>query len=94
LPGSWQEELGTLGIRCLPAIHRFVADRTTGTVEVTIGGHKKSIPVKYGLMEGRVYTAKPEFDAANAWAKELGLPVREVLRAIHEAIGKTGTEQP
>ena len=61
---------------------------------VTIGGHKKSIPVKYGLMEGRVYTAKPEFDAANAWAKELGLPVREVLRAIHEAIGKTGTEQP
>ncbi len=88
------EELGTLGIRCLPAIHRFVADRTTGTVEVTIGGHKKSITVKYGLMEGRVYTAKPEFDAANAWAKELGLPVREVLRAIHEAIGKTGTEQP
>jgi len=88
------EELGTLGIRCLPAIHRFVADRTTGTVEVTIGGHKKSIPVKYGFMDGRRYTAKPEFDAANAWAKELGLPVREVLRAIHEAIGKTGTERP
>jgi len=46
------EELGTLGIRCLPAVHRFVADRTTGTVEVTIDGHKKSIPVKYGLWMG------------------------------------------
>jgi len=88
------EELGTLGVRCLPAVHRFVADRTTGTVEVTIGGHTKAIPVKYGLICGKVYTAKPEFDAANAWAKELGLPVREVLRAIHEAIGKTGTGQP
>ena len=88
------EELGTLGIRCIPAVHRFVADRTTGTVEVTIGGHTKAIPVKYGLIGGKVYTAKPEFDAANAWAKELGLPIREVLRAIHEAIGKTGTGQP
>jgi len=89
------EELGTLGIRCLPAIHRFVADRTAGTMEVTIGGHTRSIPVKYGFMDGHCYTAKPEFDAANAWAKELDLPVREVLRAIHEAIGKnTGTERP
>jgi TIGR00299 family protein len=87
------EELGTLGVRCLPAVHRFVADRTTGTVEVTIAGHTKSIPVKYGLIRGTVYTAKPEFDAANAWAKELGLPVREVLRAISAAI-KPGTERP
>ena len=23
-------ELGTLGIRCIPAIHRFIAERTTG----------------------------------------------------------------
>jgi uncharacterized protein (TIGR00299 family) protein len=88
------EELGTLGVRCLPAVHRFVAGRTTGTVEVTIAGHTKHIPVKYGLIRGKVYTAKPEFDSANAWAKELGLPVREVLRAIATAIGKTGTGQP
>ena len=89
------EELGTLGIRCLPAIHRFVADRTAGTMEVTIGGHTRSIPVKYGFMDGHCYTAKPEFDAANAWAKELDLPVREVLRAITDALGKkTGTERP
>ena len=80
------EELGTLGIRCLPAVHRFVADRTTGTVEVTIAGHTKAIPVKYGLIRGKVYTAKPEFDAANTWAKELGLPVRDVLRAVQAAL--------
>jgi len=89
------EELGTLGVRCLPAVHRFVADRTTGTVEVTIGGHTKAIPVKYGLIGGKIYTAKPEFDAANTWAKELDLPVRDVLRTITAAIDKTsGTGRP
>ena len=83
-------ELGTLGVRCIPAVHRFIADRTTGTVEVTIAGHTKDIPVKYGWMDGQCYTAKPEFDAAKEWAAELGLPVREVLRAVQEAIGAGG----
>jgi len=85
-------ELGTLGVRCIPAVHRFIADRTTGTVEVAIAGHTKSIPVKYGWIDGRCYTAKPEFDAAKAWAAELGIPVREVLRAIHDAIGAGGQQ--
>ena len=80
------EELGTLGVRCIPAVHRFIADRTTGTVDVTIDGRTKSIPVKYGWTGGRCYTAKPEFDAAKEWAAELGLPVREVLRAIGNAL--------
>ncbi|HVP95658.1 nickel pincer cofactor biosynthesis protein LarC [Methanoregula sp.] len=83
-------ELGTLGVRCIPAVHRFVADRTTGTVEVTIAGHTKSIPVKYGWMDGRCYTAKPEFDAAKDWAAELGLPVREVLMAISDTLETRG----
>jgi len=86
------EELGTLGVRCIPAAHRFVADRTSATVEVTIAGHTKNIPVKYGLMEGRPYTAKPEFDAVKTWARELGIPIREVLMATSDAIGKK--EQP
>jgi len=80
------QELGTLGVRCIPAVHRFIADRTTGTVEVTFAGHTKDIPVKYGWIEGRCYTAKPEFDAAKEWAGELGLPVREVLRAISDTL--------
>ena len=89
------QELGTLGVRCIPAVHRFVADRTTGTVDVTFAGHTRSIPVKYGWRDGRCYTAKPEFDAAKEWAGELGLPVREVLRAISDTLemqGKTGRQ--
>jgi hypothetical protein len=81
-------ELGTLGVRCIPAVHRFVADRTTGTVDVTLSGHTRSIPVKYGWMNGGIYTCKAEFDAARDLAAELGLPVREVLRAARNAAEK------
>ncbi len=81
-------ELGTLGIRCIPAIHRFIADRTTGYVDVEFSGHKKSLPVKYGWIDGRIYTFKPEFDTAREWAAELDIPVRDVLRAAQKAAEK------
>ncbi|MFZ0006558.1 MAG: nickel pincer cofactor biosynthesis protein LarC [Methanoregula sp.] len=78
-------ELGTLGIRCIPAIHRFTADRTFTEVDVVISGHKKHLPVKCGWMDGIVYTCKPEFDAARSIAEELGVPVRDVLSAAQIA---------
>jgi uncharacterized protein (TIGR00299 family) protein len=78
-------ELGTLGIRCTPAVHRFVADRTTGEVAVTLNGTRRKMPVKCGWIRGRVYTLKPEFEPAREWAAELGVPVRDVLRVVTEA---------
>jgi uncharacterized protein (TIGR00299 family) protein len=85
-------ELGTLGIRCLPMIHRFIAERIIKNVEVEISGNRRSIPVKYGLMKGEVYTHKAEFDEAMNWATELGIPVHVVLRAIEQAGGKSERE--
>jgi hypothetical protein len=78
-------ELGTLGIRCLPAVHRFIADRAVRDIEVEIAGERRMMPVKYGMMNGKVYTVKAEFGPACNWAAELGLPVREVLRAVGDA---------
>ena len=78
-------ELGTLGVRRIPVVHRFVAERTITDVEVEIAGHKKHLPVKCGWMDGRIYTLKAEFDTARDWAAELDLPVRDVLRAIEVA---------
>jgi uncharacterized protein (TIGR00299 family) protein len=78
-------ELGTLGIRCMPAVHRFIADRAVRDVEVEIAGERRMMPVKYGMMNGKIYTLKAEFGPACSWAAELGLPVREVLRAAGEA---------
>jgi len=77
-------ELGTLGIRCTPAVHRFIAERTIEEIDVEIAQQKRKMPVKCGWMNNEIYTLKAEFDQARDWARELGLPVREVLRHIEE----------
>ena len=87
-------ELGTLGIRCTPAVHRFIAERTIGQVPVEIEGEERTMPVKYGFLDGEVYTVKAEFKPAQEWADELGMPVREVTRRIEDAGRRTIPEPP
>lgn len=77
-------ELGTLGIRCIPAVHRFIADRTIEEVDVEIAGKRRKLPVKCGWMHGSVYTLKAEFEPSRDFAIELGMPVRDVLRIVEE----------
>lgn len=81
-------ELGTLGIRCMPAVHRFIAERTIREVEIGIAGRSWKLPVKCGLMHGSVYTLKAEFGPARECAAELGIPVRDVLRIVEEEAWK------
>ncbi|MFA5347644.1 MAG: nickel pincer cofactor biosynthesis protein LarC [Methanoregula sp.] len=78
-------ELGTLGIRCIPAVHRFIAERTIKQVDVEIAGKRRAMPVKIGWMQGAIYSLKAEFDPARAWASETGIPLRDVLCAIEKA---------
>jgi len=82
-------ELGTLGIRCTSAVHRFVAERTIEEIEVEINGQRRKMPVKCGWMNNEIYTLKAEFGNARDWAAELGIPVRDVLHAIEDA-ARTG----
>lgn len=77
-------ELGTLGIRCHTSVHRFIADRTIFPVRVEIQGKTADIPVKCGIMDGKSFTLKVEFDSARTFAEELGIPVREVIRRTEE----------
>jgi uncharacterized protein (TIGR00299 family) protein len=86
-------ELGTLGIRCIPAIHRFIAGRTVEEVDVEIRGEMRKMPVKCGWMHGRIYLIKAEFGPAQKWARERGLPVRDVIRAV-EAAGRNLQHTP
>jgi len=81
-------ELGTLGVRCIPAVHRFIAERTTREVEVEIRGETRKMPLKCGWADGNIYVVKAEFGPAGDWARDLGIPVREVIRAI-EMKGRT-----
>ena len=78
-------ELGTLGVRCFPAVHRFIANRTVQYVDVEIAGDHRTMPVKVGWMNGGIYTLKAEFDPAQEWARELGIPLLEVQRTIENA---------
>jgi uncharacterized protein (TIGR00299 family) protein len=78
-------DLGTLGIRCIPAVHRFIADRTVVEVDVVIGNQSRKMPVKFGWMHGKMYLLKAEFGPAETWARELGLPVRDVIQAVEDA---------
>jgi len=77
-------ELGTLGIRCIPAVHRFIADRTIEEIEIEIAGKRRKIPVKCGWMHGSVYTLKAEFEPSRDLAVEIGVPVRDVVRIVEE----------
>jgi pyridinium-3,5-bisthiocarboxylic acid mononucleotide nickel chelatase len=77
-------ELGTLGIRCIPTVHRFIAERTSDDVEVEISGKRRKIPVKFGWMHGSVYTLKAEFGSSRDFAVEIGIPVRDVIRIVEE----------
>ena len=91
------QELGTLGIRCIPAVHRFIAERTIEHVEVEIAGNHRTMPVKIGWIRGEIYSLKAEFDQARDWASEIGIPVRDVLCLIEETawrpVKKTGTRK-
>lgn len=81
-------EIGTLGIRCTPTIHRFIAERKEEDVDVVINGKMKTISIKCGLMGGKVFTLKPEFEQARAWAEELGISLRDVLQTVTEVAWK------
>lgn len=88
IAGIMAQELGTLGIRCIPSVHRFVADRRIEEITVDIHGTSGLFPVKYGFMEGRCYTLKAEYDAVSRFAGKHGIPVRQVMQLVEEAAWK------
>ncbi|HVN65538.1 MAG TPA: nickel pincer cofactor biosynthesis protein LarC [Methanomicrobiales archaeon] len=79
------EELGTLGIRVIPSVHRLIASRQVIRVPVIIGREAREIAVKVGSLGDGVTSVKPEFEEARAWAEAKGVPVREILRLAEEA---------
>ena len=78
-------ELGTLGVRVSPAVHRFIADRIIHEIPVTINLETTMFPVKFGYIGDTCYLVKPEFTFAESYAKEHQIPVREVLHHVEEA---------
>jgi hypothetical protein len=82
-------ETGSLGVRCTPMIHRFIADRTIANKTVVINDRVYSVDVKIASMDGVVYSRKAEFDDLQQISDASGLPVRTVKRIVEEDVWKT-----
>ncbi len=87
-------ELGTLGIRCIPAVHRFAAERSVREIPVTIQGRERVVHVKCGTLHGEVFSLKAEYEEISALAGETGIPLRELARIVESKawsmVGKSG----
>jgi uncharacterized protein (TIGR00299 family) protein len=80
------EETGTLGVREHGSGHRWVAERTTETVEIEIDDESYDVTVKVASdQSGTVFDVSAEHDEAAEVAVETGLPVREVRRRAEAA---------
>lgn len=77
-------ELGSLGIRCIPSVHRHIITRTIEPVAVTIGGREHTIDIKVGWDAGKPALVKAEYEQVLACAREEGIPPREVKRLAEE----------
>lgn len=77
-------ETGTLGIRCLESVHRFVAGREVTEVSITLNGETYQVPVKCAVFDGSVYSCKAEFSRVREVAQRASVPAREVARMAEE----------
>lgn len=78
-------ELGTLGVRCIPSVHRLAATRRLVRVFAEVAGERREVTVKVAAIEGEVFSVKAESDEVRAWADDLGVPVRHVARIVEAA---------
>ena len=81
-------ETGSLGIRCTPMIHRFVADRRISSETVIVNGNAFTVDVKTAFMDGLPYSLKAEFDQVRDAANAAGISVRDMKRVIEEEAWK------
>lgn len=83
------EETGSLGVRVMQVRHRFIADREQRKVRVRIKGVEREVGVKIGRdAKGNLLNVAAEFEDAKRVAKELKMPLKEVIKLVEETARK------
>lgn len=83
------EETGSLGVRVMQVRHRFIADREQRKVKVRIKGVEREVGVKMGRdAKGNLLNVAAEFEDAKRVAKELKMPLKEVIKLVEETARK------
>jgi pyridinium-3,5-bisthiocarboxylic acid mononucleotide nickel chelatase len=85
-------ETGSLGVRVFPSLHRFVAEREQRSVQVVILGHIYHANVKISRVDGDLLNIKAEFEDCQRIAKDIGLPLRNVIKIVEEE-GRRAADQ-
>ncbi|MDD4126785.1 MAG: nickel pincer cofactor biosynthesis protein LarC [Methanomicrobium sp.] len=84
------EELGTLGIRHLQAIHRSILKRTFEKATLSINNENYIINVKIGWIDEKPASVKAEFEDTRICAEKTGLPVKQIaIMAENAALRQT-----
>ena len=74
--------LGTLGVRCVPSVHRFVAEREFLEVSLAVNDKVYSFSVKCGYIDGDCFTLRPEFDDIQRCALAEGVSLLDLMRLV------------
>lgn len=83
------EETGSLGVRVMQVRHRFIADREEKKVKVRITGVEREVGMKIGRdAKGNLLNVAAEFEDAKRVAKELKMPLKEVIKLVEETARK------
>ncbi|WP_094228775.1 nickel pincer cofactor biosynthesis protein LarC [Methanolobus psychrotolerans] len=79
------KETGTLGIRVIPTVHRFVADRRMDKVTLSVTGEEFTVAVKIAQdRTGEILHISAEYEDCRKVADKVGLPLKEVIRRVEE----------
>ncbi|MGC8816889.1 MAG: nickel pincer cofactor biosynthesis protein LarC [Candidatus Hadarchaeum sp.] len=79
------QETGTLGVRLMPSVHRYMLEREIVRVDLKLAGLRFKPRVKVAREGGRIVGWRAEYEDAKAIADRTGISLREVIRKVEEA---------
>ena len=80
-------EVGTLGIRIIPNLHRGLSKREFIKKEVEVAGKTFEVTYKIGFVNGEIISSRIEFEDAKRIAIETKIPLKDIINKIGEYNG-------
>jgi len=78
-------ETGTLGIRVLPSVHRYVLKRELKRVDLEVAGGKFKPRVKIAREGKKIVCCSAEYEDAKMIAERTGISIRDAIRLVEDA---------
>lgn len=78
------KEIGTLGIRIAPNIHRGIAKREFVKKEVEVANETFEVTFKVGYFNNQIISKRPEFEDIKKIAEKTNLPLKEVNSIVSD----------